>query len=513
MWLLLALGTLTPSLLTGALMTTASAAAPAAANGPAGDFNGDGDQDLAIASSEGFGPIQWSGEVNVLYGTDDGLTSRGSQIWHQDVPGIPGGAEPKDGFGAAFAAGDFDGDGYDDLAVGVSGENFSRLRDAGVVQIIYGSVNGLAASRAQMWSQDSPGVGGVAESEDFFGAGLAAGRFNNDGADDLAIAVPSEVVGSYATSDQVGAVNVLYGSPRGISATGNQVWMQPETEEVHQLENFRNFGYALSAGDFNADNIDDLAVGSPGNDFSAGSIAVIYGSPKGLDPLANRPWKPPPNSYATGAQLAAADFNGDGADDLAVGRTGLVNVIHGSPNGLADEYEGPGWTPSTPGVQGRDDFYDGWSDGKLSAADFDGDGFADLVFALRVERLGDKEYTGMDGGPGAVHVLFGTPTGIETDGNQLWSQDSPGVIGTAEDMDLFGQTLVSGDFSGDGYADLAIGVPNEDLGRIPQGGATNVLYGGILFGLGSDGNQLWTQDSPGVPGASNEDDFLGSVLG
>jgi hypothetical protein len=68
-----------------------------------------------------------------------------------------------------------------------------------------------------------------------------------------------------------------------------------------------------------------------------------------------------------------------------------------------------------------------------------------------------------------------------------------------------------GDFNQDGFADLAVGAPGEGVGGIGGGGAINVLYGsaGKLTGVGS---QLFTQDSPGVPGGVEFDDFFGGAL-
>jgi hypothetical protein len=80
----------------------------------AGDFNGDGYRDLAVGVLEHRG----GGAVNVIYGSRDGLKPAGSEQWTQDSPGIPGVSDPGDTFGHALAAGDFDADGYADLAVG-----------------------------------------------------------------------------------------------------------------------------------------------------------------------------------------------------------------------------------------------------------------------------------------------------------------------------------------------------------------------------------------------------------
>src|SRR5262245_9799767 len=88
------------------------------------------------------------------------------------------------------AHGDFNGDGFDDLAVGTPKEN----SNAGAVQIIYGTSSKLAAANNQTWSLDSPGVNGVAHTNEFFGSALAVGDFNGDGFDDLAIGIEGKVV-------------------------------------------------------------------------------------------------------------------------------------------------------------------------------------------------------------------------------------------------------------------------------------------------------------------------------
>jgi hypothetical protein len=100
-------------------------------------------------------------------------------LWSQNSPGIEGVAEAGDLFGDALAAGDFNGDGRADLAIGAPGENNAR----GVVHVLYGAAaGGLSATGSQLWSQDSPGIAGVAEANDFFGNTLAAGTLSTSGA-------------------------------------------------------------------------------------------------------------------------------------------------------------------------------------------------------------------------------------------------------------------------------------------------------------------------------------------
>jgi hypothetical protein len=69
-------------------------------------------------------------------------------------------------------------------------------------------------------------VEGAPEDDDFFGVSLAAGDFNGDGMDDLAIGVPLEDI-EPGTIENAGAVNVLYSAGVvGLVATGDQIWDQ-----------------------------------------------------------------------------------------------------------------------------------------------------------------------------------------------------------------------------------------------------------------------------------------------
>jgi hypothetical protein len=233
----------------------------------AGDFNGDTRADLAIGAP---GENNFAGVVHVLYGSSPGgLTAAGSQLWSQDSPGIAGGAEPEDAFGLALAAGDFNGDTRADLAIGAPGEN----NFAGVVHVLYGSSpGGLTATGSQLWSQDSPGIAGGAEPDDEFGAALAAGDFNGDGAADLAIGAPGE--NSFA-----GVVHVLYGAATvGLAAAGSQLWSQNSPGIAGGAEPDDDFGLALAAGDFNGDGRADLAIGAPLENAGAGVVHVLYGA-------------------------------------------------------------------------------------------------------------------------------------------------------------------------------------------------------------------------------------------
>ena len=261
----------------------AGTAASAAAGSLEADFNNDGFADLAVgAPFEDIGAVEGAGAVNVLYGAAGGLSGAGNQQFWQGAGGVAGTAEQGDGFGFALAAGDFNNDGFADLAVGVPFEAIGATQGAGAVNVLYGAAAGLTGAGSQLFWQGAGGVAGIAEDFDQFGFALAAGDFNNNGFADLAIAAPFEDIGS---TQGAGAVNMLYGTAGGLSAAGNQQFWQGAGGVAGVAEDFDVFGFALSAGDFNDDGSADLTVGVPFEDIGAiaeaGAVNVLYGGAAG----------------------------------------------------------------------------------------------------------------------------------------------------------------------------------------------------------------------------------------
>jgi FG-GAP repeat len=484
---------------------------------------------------DNLGTLGDAGSIYVRYGSSGGLSAGLGQAWNQD---FIGGAEPytgspaeaNDKFGYALAGGDFDGDGYIDLAIGVRWESIGTASNGGAVHVLYGSssLQGLSAAGHQFWHQGTPGVDGAMEDGDQFGYALAAGDFDGDGYDDLAIGVPYEDI---EPETGAGCVNVLYGSPSGLTASGNQLFYQGHSGLWDQAEDGDQFGQALAAGNFDGDDYDDLAIGVPQEDVwgegveQGGAVHVLYGSGTGLTTTGQQLWEQfdllglgeSEGGDWFGYALAVGNFDGDSYDDLAVGvpdesltrdattivRAGAVNVIYGSAAGLStsgNQY----WHQDVSGVLEWADPEDQFGYA-LAAGNFDGDDCDDLAVGVRHESVGS---TSPVDGAGSVNVLYGSaPLGLTTAGQQLWNQNSEYVWDEAEEYDRFGSALAAGDFDGDSRDDLAVGVPDEDIGSTNNCGVVNVLYGSA-GGLSGMGNWLFMWDST----ASGANDEFGYAL-
>jgi len=142
-------------------------------------------------------------------------------------------------FGHSLAAGDFDGDGFDDLAIAVRSEDLGAAVHAGAINVIYGTAARLSSAGNQFWHQDSPGVLGDAGSSENYGDGLIVGNFNAGSRDALAASVHDEDVGS---AIDAGAVSILYGSSAGLKSAGNQLWTQNSSNINDIAETGDKFG-------------------------------------------------------------------------------------------------------------------------------------------------------------------------------------------------------------------------------------------------------------------------------
>jgi len=255
-----------------------------------GDFNGDGIDDLAIAAPNediDSNTLQDAGAINIFYGSNTGLPQTAPEINENTGQTIGLSAAAFNNFGFSLAAGDINGDGKDELAVGIPASDIAfgfpptTYTDAGRIRIFNGKSTGITGTDFfDIWQGN--GATGAVEDSDNFGYSLAMGYFDDGNYADLAVGVPYESL--HATFD--GIVQVFYGGAAGF--VSNSIVTQNEingsTPESNDL-----FGFSLTTGNVYGgigDFYDDLVVGVPfedvGSTSDTGVVHVMPGSASGL---------------------------------------------------------------------------------------------------------------------------------------------------------------------------------------------------------------------------------------
>ena len=257
-----------------------------------GDVNGDGIADFAVGAP---GDDRAGANAGLVYVYHGGRPPSGRAAMELEPP-APGGQ-----FGISVAsAGDFNGDGVPDLAVGANW-HLDRGEPRGRVMVYFG---GRAMHARPDWSADGPDPAG------WFGIVAGAGDLNGDGYDDLVVGA-GRARGSTRAS---GAAYVYFG---GAHAKTDPALVLPGNQTGD------GFGYAVAApGDLDGDGWPDLVVSASGSDASApgaGAVKVYRGGP-GMDAKPDVVITGDAAGDAFGTTVAAAgDLDGDGLADLLVG--------------------------------------------------------------------------------------------------------------------------------------------------------------------------------------------------
>ncbi|MEU7649707.1 esterase [Streptomyces huasconensis] len=411
------------------------------------------------------------------------LTGAGIAAAPSAFAGTPGGTHADD------RNSDFNGDGYEDVLVGAPGATVSGHKGAGLVTVQYGSTRGIGTTNVDRFSQATAGMAGAAEAGDAFGKALATGDLDADGYDDAIVGIPGEDLGDQADA---GGVAVLWGSKDGLTGAASD-WLQTQDPTKGA-----QFGLGLAAAHLTGDTPGDvLAV----LDRAGLQLFVYDASPQpGEAPLRRKDTQ---RLAATAEQrpiepksLTTGDYDDNGYADL------VVSGVTAGP-----EEPGHGWSLHFAGSADALTYKGELRGGPAAASgDINNDGYDDLVTGEPASPDdGGETMTG-----GLVGVRYGTADGLGAEA-KWWTQGSAGVPGNPERGDGWGADLSVADTDGDGYADVAIGAPGEDIGTVADAGAVWVLRGSEN-GMTATGAKSFDQDSADIPGVPEKGDKWGAQV-
>jgi hypothetical protein len=407
---------------------TGAAAGDALGRGLAvADFNGDGYADLAAGIP---GHEMSSGQVAIYDGGAGGLAATGGE----PTPArLLAGEYPNNNFGLSIAAaGDVNGDGYADLAVGAYGYDSTR----GKVYVYHGGPDGLGAEAVFVAVGEDVSFlhRGVAIEHNLGNAVAGAGDVNGDGYADLLVAAAS-----YGVEDetrQQGKIYLFEGSAEGLTGTTAEGKIVDPAFTAIGEQSFELLGSALAGGDLNGDGYSDAVVGS-NYTYAAesGRVYLFYGSAAGLGGQQKQAGA---GSTAEAPAEEAANGTADGAAD------GTANgTAHGAADGTAAGRAALMLTGLAIGDYGAEETLGA----ALAVDDFDGDGYADIAAGAPKS----------DAWRGKVHLLRGGPQGVEASEPGPYPSESS-VIRAGVGSDMFGLPLISaGDVDGDGRPEIAAG--------------------------------------------------------
>ena len=354
------------------------------------------------------------------------------------------GADQNDFLGHALAIGDFNGDGFNDAALGAPGVDLAGS-DAGAAYLFFGPLDDTPEAFV---TEDADVVILGGGPRDYLGWSITnAGDLDLDGYDDLIIGAPATETSAFPA----GYALIILGGP----ALPSAVEASQADAVLYGSTSGDQFGFAATTiGDMNGDGFEDIAIGAPGNDLAGNNAGAVYLFP---GPLNGPLFADQSSAIVTGATPAARagwsilgidDFDDDGVPDVAIGAprdrlggydAGSISVIFGSPDmRFATGVEAVSFVGGIGAQLGHALAHvgDPTSNG---AVEF-------VVSAPRANTNGSRA--------GAVYSIRGDSgligvVPVEQAATATWYGPTPGTE--------LGSSLTGADFNGDGWIDLAVG--------------------------------------------------------
>lgn len=420
-----------------------------------GDVNGDGYEDILIGAINASGIQENSSAAYLLYG-GAGSSFVSGEIDLSQADAAFFGVNERDGAeGITIGTGDVNTDGYSDILIGQGAVDQGVSAEVGTLYIFFGNQSMLSGTI----SLNAADVKIVGENAGARLSRSAVGDVNGDSVNDI-------IVGAHYESS-AGAVYIFYGD----TETGFSGEIDASAADVKITGAFSDdfFGAAIATGNVNADAYDDILIGASGatgNNISAGSAYLVYGSNSlssgSITTVANSQFDGETNNDAAGGQVYLKDINNDGYDDIFISATeddttasnaGIVYLRYGQAATIGD----------VSLIDFTVNFVGDTTNGRLGTdighiADVNGDGYNDIMLTATKNS-------------GTTYIFFGQASALSS---------TVEVSSAAYRIDQvnapFSYVSGGGDVNGDGYDDILIGATGADQG----GNDAGAVYLGYL---------------------------------